>query len=839
MRRHPGPAAACVLAAAAWSGACRAAPLELVREGRSRFVIVVPDSARAWESRAGEELARVLEAAAGARLPIVSESDFGGGPALFVGRTRGAADSGIVPETLHPDGFVLRRRGDTLFIAGREPWGTAYGAAAFLEEACGARWFFPGALGEEIPQASVVSVDVLDRVEEPDFDVRDFAYAQVWGPDGEERRAEFLDWAWHNRVTVQGDSMNRWGGQERQPGHAFRALFPPESRAALPDSFFALVDGRRMRSEGRNNWQPCLSYPPLIEEVARRAREAAARGGASSVFSLSPNDLGNFCQCGRCRALEDAEPREVSDRVEAEVRARAGRERGPARRGDGGEHTGPVFYFVAEVARRAPGVRFGCYAYDGYRRPPATRPLPDNVEIWHCQFAGDFADPAAKEREGRRLTAWRDKGVPLYVYEYYGHYRARVPRLFPDLIAEELRDVRALGVRGVHSESSADWALHGLNYWVAARMLWDTSGQVTDLLDQYARGLFGPAARPMGRYFDGLREAWRRGANARSLASPAMLDVAMGPFDEARVEGLEAELSEAGNLAAGKIRERVEFFAKGLFYPRLYLDGQRVSERLRRDRERMALYVVEDARSPDAREVVERLPSALDAAAISEAEELRRRETQFLESLTGTNALPRVSIEVTEREYHSAMAATSVPYLAWKYWSGGPAGEAGENVKVDAAAHRRAAERLRELTGGSNLARREGLQAGSDGNPRGRGWRSAEEDIVFARGKTWADCPPRWVELAWPAPTALEAVVIHWEEDGAYWTPRAFELQAWTGAGWQTLARVKGNGECRETAVLFPRRETRRLRLWQAGDGGPALRPNLLAVREIECYGAP
>lgn len=820
-------------------------------------MVVVPDRADPRELEAAEELVRVVERATGARLEVRPEGSRGPGgelAAIHVGRTRRALAGGPPERDACPDGFLIDAGERELILLGCEPWSTRFAVATFLQETAGARWLFPGELGEIIPRASRLEAAPGRRVVRPDFAVRNFAYAQVWGPHARERHEEFRVWAWHNRVTAQDDSLNPWEGRLRHPTHIFFRLFPPEERAALPDSFFALVDGRRLRGSGDTNWQFCLTYPPLIEEMARRAREAFRNDAGLPIFSLSPNDLGNFCQCDRCAVLESADLGdrigETVARAKDRVRGRDRRERDP--RGDS-RQSGAVFHFAGEVARRAPEVRFGCYAYASYRTPPRGLKLPPNVEVWWCQFAGNLPNAEERERMRSTLDAWQRAGVPLCIYEYYGHFRARTPRFFPKHIAVELRDLHARGIRVVHSEATADWALQGVNYWMAAQCLWDAAQDPDSLLDEYARIAAGAGAEGFRAYLRHQAEAWDGAAARRSMNAPAMLETAMSPFPRARLEALSADLASASAGARGADRERIEFFAEGLFYPRLLLEGVEAGERLRAGRERRSYFRAGDppGSGDGGREVAAALPASLDPALLAAARALRDRETEFRRRIADGNALCASTLEITDRENRGGLGAENAEFWVWKYWP--DYAEGAVPPEVDAGAFDRTRARIEALSRGRNLAGAAGARAAADsefrslfppdravnGDPRDRGWRSAEAMRIYGRETGWADAPEHWLELSWPDPVALEAVVVHWGEEGAYWTPRRYSLEEWRDDRWQTILTASSSGECSASAHLFSARPVRKLRIRQAGDAGPPLRPNLMWIREVECYGAP
>jgi hypothetical protein len=96
---------------------------------------------------------------------------------------------------------------------------------------------------------------------------------------------------------------------------------------------------------------------------------------------------------------------------------------------------------------------------------------------------------------------------------------------------------------------------------------------------------------------------------------------------------------------------------------------------------------------------------------------------------------------------------------------------------------------------------------------------------------------PHWVELQWPRPVTFSQVFVDWAECWRrYWTSTAYHLQVWQDGTWREVASATGNPETACNHHTFPPVTTDRLRLWQPIGGGPAERPNILWLAELEVY---
>ncbi len=127
--------------------------------------------------RAAADLQRYLAAAAGVYLPIIESETFSGSGVQFAlghagdgGIGDGLLTSGGISTTDEPEGFALRRSGDTILIVGADEAGAVYGVYALLEEAYGCGFF----LGSEVVPAGTANLlpDALDLQRAPQFATR-------------------------------------------------------------------------------------------------------------------------------------------------------------------------------------------------------------------------------------------------------------------------------------------------------------------------------------------------------------------------------------------------------------------------------------------------------------------------------------------------------------------------------------------------------------------------------------------------------------------------------------------------------------------------------------------
>ncbi|MFW5867196.1 MAG: DUF4838 domain-containing protein, partial [Armatimonadota bacterium] len=90
-------------------------------------------------------------------------------------------------------------------------------------------------------------------------------------------------------------------------------------------------------------------------------------------------------------------------------------------------------------------------------------------------------------------------------------------------------------VVGINSEALGMWGNVGLNFYLAAKMMWDVDTDVHAVLEDYFAGMYGPAFAPMREYFETLRDIARERHQKGTLFTEddfpplrALLDQAIG-----------------------------------------------------------------------------------------------------------------------------------------------------------------------------------------------------------------------------------------------------------------------------------------------------------------------
>jgi len=159
------------------------------------------------------------------------------------------------------------------------------------------------------------------------------------------------------------------------------------------------------------------------------------------------------------------------------------------------------------------------------------------------------------------LEGYRKLLTHMSTYEYWSGYNWFGPMPIRKAIAANIRYYAKLGLEGSYLLGPEHWGSQGFNYWMVGRLLWDPSQSEEDLLEDYCKGFFGPAAEPMQTYFLHLE---------RAVADSGMVVQSGGSYIEplftpAVTERALELLAEATDLAPDAVvAARIERVRKGV-----------------------------------------------------------------------------------------------------------------------------------------------------------------------------------------------------------------------------------------------------------------------------------
>lgn len=428
-----------------------AADFVIARGGSAAVPVVVPKGASKSVRHAADELAKYLGKMSGATF-AVREGDWKGA----------AIRVGDPCPGLKAEGIRLKAGKGSLLVTGEGPRGTLYAVYALLERlGCG----FWSPTNETVPQRRDIAVPAsLDVTESPDFEIRDPSGISMWGSP-----------EWRVKCAVNAGAFNSNRQGEELGG--FLQYDLAQNKMGLEvdrQAFAAHPEWYALRPGGTRSMQHlCNVNPGVRQEILRRIRERMKERPDLRQVALGLNDGYEFCTCATCDRMRKEDGRQTVLEVDL------------------------ANWVAGQLAAEFPKLRYLVFAYEKTLHPPKRlKPHPAVDVCVACLEYRNFARPPSVTkgyydslREWGELTANN-----VYVWSYNAQWTNFIaPWPTVDLLGDETREYRDLGVRGVFWQMSdgtiSDFC--DLRAWLAAKLLWNASQDEMALMEKWCRGACG------------------------------------------------------------------------------------------------------------------------------------------------------------------------------------------------------------------------------------------------------------------------------------------------------------------------------------------------------------
>lgn len=449
--------------------------LVLTADGKSDYRILLSKSPTTQDQKAADDLQTWLLQMTGARLSVVKESrelkDYS--RLISIGQTQLLKKSGLaaMAEDLKDEGYGIDQKGDLLFLWGGRTRGVINAVYALLEEDLGCRWYSNEAV--IIPTIKTMKFSPILRTYKPALKSRDpfwfVAFDSIW--------------SLRNRTNAPSAKIpEEWGGTVDYDGmfvHTFGGLLPEKDYFQQHPEYYMLDD-----KNNRNSHQLCTTNPDVIRIVKEKIRKTLKDNPYTELLSVSKNDGGGTCLCDKCKSLDDAEGSKMASLMVL------------------------VNAVAQDIEKDYPNVLISTLAYGETGKIPKTMRPRKNVSIMLCSdktgaWRRPF-EPSEICEIGTLVKDWSKVCKRLFIWDYninFSHYLAPMPNM--DVMAENIRFYVANNAEGVMLQanyqtagSERDW----LRSWVAAKLLWNPSLNLYDLMDDFIYGYFGKAAQPIAEY---------------------------------------------------------------------------------------------------------------------------------------------------------------------------------------------------------------------------------------------------------------------------------------------------------------------------------------------------
>ncbi|OGV53028.1 MAG: hypothetical protein A2X45_11375 [Lentisphaerae bacterium GWF2_50_93] len=454
-------------------GGTAMAGVDLVKDGKTDYVIAVDGKAEPAEKNAALELSEFLQQITGVRFKIVNELQ--ASKSIVVGKafaeSKGVAAS--LPQ-LGDDGFVIKTVDGNLIITGAGPRGTLYGAYAFLGKYLGCRWYSWDC--SMIPSRKDISLPDINDLEIPRF-----KYREVFNKEGED--ADFcarnmLNGQLGHRST-KSTLLAKHGWGMCNYGTDVLSLVNPKVYQKKHPEYFGGGQLQFMNEQARKI--ATLSVDDILSTKPKRA----------CIFGIAHMDIGSFYNGGADGEFNKA----------------------------GGSSGAALMDFTREIAEKLakdyPDVVFTGEAYLWSRKPCSNVKFPPNMGVCFAPIESDFSLPfsaPANKNIVEELDGWCKITDHVRVWTYitnFGHYVQPHPNLYA-----MCEDIKLLAARPQVDQVFCQGAYHSLGgefaalrAWVLARLMWNPALKADDLIREFADGYYGPGAPMVMKYIEILHKS--------------------------------------------------------------------------------------------------------------------------------------------------------------------------------------------------------------------------------------------------------------------------------------------------------------------------------------------
>lgn len=443
--------------------------LTLVADGKTDYVIIIPESPSTNERTLAEELKSFFEKMSKTQISIFTDADKPKAKEISIGNTNRWNSKGTGIEA---EGYQIRTEGDRILIRGGNEAGLRNAYQDFIEW-LGARRYVANTTIFDV--ANQVSFPAIDTVFNPPFNYRRLDYAGT-------NSTFFSDWYKLDNSLVE----TEWGLE----GPSFDRLLPPESYFSKHPEWFSEIAGTRV-----NHGQWCLSNPDLFTAVRDLLALRMQANVEANYWSITPNLNKLHCTCDRCRQINQEE----------------------------GSPAGTLIRFLNQMAGEFTDRTLVTEAFGEYRTPPKTKPASNVVIIVPADDI-DHAHPVATGENSAAfrddLQGWLQLTNQIMVKEYLVQ-RTNLVSPFPNLrtIGPNFQYYRDLGVKMILAEGDRDpgGELADLRAYITAKLLWNPDQPVEPLITQFCNYYYGAAGAFVERYINLLHNQMEASGHRLSI----------------------------------------------------------------------------------------------------------------------------------------------------------------------------------------------------------------------------------------------------------------------------------------------------------------------------------
>ncbi len=459
----------------------------MAENGQTEYSVVIPEGASQTVEFAAQELQYFFRESTGANLAVKTDAAVGAaadGKYISLGKTSLLESAEIAADEsqLGVDGYVIRQKGDDLYLCGGGDDGTVYSVYGLLKELFGLEIYTADCYTME--RTGDCRFDAIDVTDIPDIPFRVIGRSNTWYSTQENM--------FRMRVTNAEKRMSNLG-------HAFYYFIPAETYFDDHAEWFSV----KTKPTGNSDWQLCLSNAEMRTEFVKNVKAYIEEHPDIDIISLGQNDGYGYCECEDCKAKEEQY----------------------------GAVSGIYVEFCNAVARevtewmrgidaaRANRLQFYMFAYTFTEKAPVVNGEPtilcdDNVGILvapigaHVSHA--YSDMSTNAASASIFKNWRIVSDNFYIWSYSTHFaNYYMPHNSFGSIQKNIQDYVDMGVRFVFDQATCGNSVSNfdaLKTYLFSKLMWDSTLNFDTLVRNFMNAYYGEIAGAyVYRFFDVMR----------------------------------------------------------------------------------------------------------------------------------------------------------------------------------------------------------------------------------------------------------------------------------------------------------------------------------------------
>ncbi len=470
------------------------------------------DSTVALYEKAAGELNAYANEVCGVSFPVNEERTH----TIFIGKNGENKDyiDSLDNAPLKKDGYRIAFKNGDIYIYGNTAVGTYFGVCAFIERFLGVRWLNIDTT--HIPKKDYMEIEEKEIVEAPIFPQRVFYTSHALALNPENSSQDSAAIAAHQKFKFPATHLERylgipqsWNASMPSPHNALYYVSRAKYEEAHPEFFIKSPMGTHELCYSNGIADDYTLDEGMEESVVKIAAqtlyELIKKQPEIEFYSFGKeDDRTAICHCPTC------------ERRRQEL---------------GGESGVMMVFFNALIAQtekllRADGItsdfKIVTLAYQNTEEPPVKEGKPYHAAVvpsnrLHIRYAPISADYTYSLTDMRQIPAvrtqllgWAILTSNIMIWDYQNNY-TEYCWYFPNLcyFKENLQDYAKIGVSYLFNQAAYNINRHWqdeMRSYIASKLYWDLSLDVTALRNEYIELLYGVAAEEVKTFIDKMED---------------------------------------------------------------------------------------------------------------------------------------------------------------------------------------------------------------------------------------------------------------------------------------------------------------------------------------------